>query len=83
AIRYFRDDKPMWQRMMLRGMADDFSWGKPAEQYLALYNSFLPPPKKVGDPCPACAEPEKLPEAEKVPIEELPEEQASPEKRKE
>ena len=71
AVHYWRDDKPMWKRMMLRGMADDFSWTKPAEQYLALYNSILPPPKKAGDPCTLCPQSEKLPEIEEAALEEL------------
>jgi hypothetical protein len=30
--------------MMLRGMAQDFSWGPPARQYMALYQQLLAAP---------------------------------------
>ncbi len=30
-----------WQRLMLRGMAQDFSWDSAAEKYLALYRGML------------------------------------------
>ena len=33
-------DPPAWQRMVLRGMAQDFSWGPPARQYMALYEQL-------------------------------------------
>ena len=42
AIRYWNEDKPMWRRMMLRGMADRFDWAKPAKAYLTLYERMLP-----------------------------------------
>jgi len=43
AVNYWTTDKAMWQRMMLRGMADRFDWQKPAKAYLALYEAMLPP----------------------------------------
>jgi hypothetical protein len=64
-------------------MADDFSWAKPAEQYLALYNSILPPPKKAGDPCTICPQPEKLPAIEEAALEELLKEEIPAEELKE
>ena len=30
-----------WRRLMLRGMAQDFSWDSAAEKYLALYRGML------------------------------------------
>jgi starch synthase len=36
AIDVFRD-KDTWQTLMRNGMAQDFSWAKPAEEYLKLY----------------------------------------------
>jgi hypothetical protein len=43
AVHYWYEDKPLWKRMILRGMHDDFAWGKPAKQYVALYEQLLPP----------------------------------------
>lgn len=73
AARYWNEDKAMWRRMMLRGMADDFGWSKPAEQYLALYESMLPPPRKQDDPCTTCAKPapRKKPQPAPGPVPEL------------
>ena len=31
-----------WQQLMLRGMAQDFSWGGAARQYMALYDAIAP-----------------------------------------
>ena len=33
-------DRPAWRALMARGMAQDFSWGPVADQYLALYRSM-------------------------------------------
>ena len=75
AARYWNEDKAMWRRMMLRGMADDFSWDKPAREYLALYESMLPPPRKEGDPCTSCGKSARAP---KTPPPPAPEEAAVP-----
>jgi starch synthase len=40
AVRAFAD-REAWQRMMLRGMAKDFSWKKSAAAYSALYGRLL------------------------------------------
>ena len=42
AVKYWNEDKQMWQRMMLRGMEERFDWKKPAKAYLALYEKMLP-----------------------------------------
>ena len=36
AIEAYRD-RPRWERLVARGMAEDFSWDRPARQYVALY----------------------------------------------
>ncbi len=41
AVRYYFDDKPMWARMVQRGMAQDFSWQHSAKEYQALYKQLL------------------------------------------
>ena len=43
AVAVFRQGKP-WQALMLRGMAQDFSWAHAADQYMALYRALLPAP---------------------------------------
>jgi len=38
-----RHDQPQqWEAIMRAGMAEDLSWSRPAEQYLALYEGLLP-----------------------------------------
>ena len=32
----------VWRRLMLRGMAQDFSWGEAARKYLAMYEELAP-----------------------------------------
>ncbi len=34
-------NKPQWEAMMKRGMAEDFSWEKPAEEYVKVYQSVI------------------------------------------
>jgi len=36
ALEVYRD-RPAWERLMRRGMATDFSWTKPAQEYVMLY----------------------------------------------
>jgi starch synthase len=37
ATSLFRTDKARWQKLMHNGMRKDFSWDKPGEQFIALY----------------------------------------------
>jgi starch synthase len=37
ATNLFRTDKARWQKLMHNGMHKDFSWNKPGEQFIALY----------------------------------------------
>ncbi|NLI54740.1 MAG: glycogen synthase GlgA [Clostridiales bacterium] len=53
AVKYWSEDKPMWRRMVLRGMAERFDWGKPARAYLALYEKMLPS-QTAENPCRCC-----------------------------
>ncbi len=40
AIGYWFDEPLMWRKLMLSGMHMDFSWKKPAQEYLALYEKI-------------------------------------------
>jgi starch synthase len=40
ALETFRN-KPEWTEMMRRGMEQDFSWDKPASEYLRLYERVI------------------------------------------
>ncbi len=48
AARYWFDDKPMWQRLVSRGMAADFGWTRSAREYKLLYESMTLPPRTVS-----------------------------------
>ena len=37
AVAYYHSDKPLWARLVRRGMACDFSWEQAARQYETLY----------------------------------------------
>lgn len=41
AIQVFRHDATDWQTLMQRGMRGDYSWDKPADQYLGLYEGAV------------------------------------------
>jgi starch synthase len=69
AVHYWYEDKPMWKRMMLRGMHDSFAWEKPAKQYIALYEQLLPLKKQEECKEPAAEvqpKPQEQPAQEKV-----------------
>jgi starch synthase len=40
AVNAYRD-RELWRQLMLRGMAQNFSWGSAAAQYMALYREAL------------------------------------------
>ena len=39
ALTLFRSDKAAWQKLMRNGMAKDYSWTKPAAEYVELYQA--------------------------------------------
>ncbi|MBR0426239.1 MAG: glycogen synthase GlgA [Clostridia bacterium] len=41
AVRYWRNDPEMWNRLVHRAMKEDFSWKASAKKYLALYKNML------------------------------------------
>ncbi len=41
AISLYRDQPKLWQKMMVRGMKQDFSWKQSAKHYLELYEQAL------------------------------------------
>ena len=78
AVKYWNDDKEMWRRMMLRGMAQRFDWGKQSREYAAPYQTLLPIKKDREDPCP-CAQPPEQAAANQPKTEKQAEEQPKPE----
>jgi starch synthase len=40
ALQVYRD-RPTWERLMLRGMAADFSWDRSAREYLNVYQNQI------------------------------------------
>ena len=34
-------DKQQWKQLMLNGMARDYSWGKPAKEYIQMYEEVV------------------------------------------
>ncbi len=46
AIGYYRDRQDVWEMLMLRGMAGDYSWNKSAGEYIALYDKLLAQPEQ-------------------------------------
>jgi starch synthase len=66
AVKYWNEDKAMWRRLMLRGMADRFDWAKPAKAYLALYEKMLPAPVTAEEAPPAQAAAPKKTAAKKT-----------------
>ncbi len=44
AAALYREDKKTWKKLTDNAMAQDFSWARAAEQYLALYEQLCPAP---------------------------------------
>ena len=42
ALNYYRTNKPVWEKLMKRGMLGDYSWDASAQVYVDLYKSILP-----------------------------------------
>jgi starch synthase len=40
-----RAHPPAWRRLVLNGMAEDFSWARSAREYLRLYDELVGPPR--------------------------------------
>ena len=40
AMALYRTDQAAWRKLMLNGMGRDFSWSKPAQEYVALYEEI-------------------------------------------
>ena len=54
AVQYYYDDKPMWRRLVWRGMQEDFGWPVSAGRYIALYKRLSGMPQAaVESPVPA------------------------------
>lgn len=41
AIEMYNSDKEEWEKLVIRAMKCDFSWDKPAQEYVKLYKSLL------------------------------------------
>jgi starch synthase len=41
AVEVYRGDKPLWEKLMRRGMTADFSWDRSARAYLQVYENVL------------------------------------------
>ena len=50
AVNYYRHNKPLWEKLMKRGMEGDYSWTHSAQVYVALYESILPKVPKQEAP---------------------------------
>lgn len=61
AIEYYHD-RPLWERMMKRAMAADFTWDRSAQEYLDMYARILGPERAA-----AHAEEASVPAAEETP----------------
>lgn len=46
AVRYYYEDKPMWESLVRRGMEADFGWAASARTYLSLYGTLTGGPKR-------------------------------------
>ena len=43
AVHYYRNNREVWYKLIVRGMTGDYSWYSSAGKYLALYESLVKP----------------------------------------
>ncbi|MDP6439494.1 MAG: glycogen synthase GlgA [Candidatus Brocadiia bacterium] len=48
ALKLYRDDADAWRALMLRGMAQDWSWGRSAQEYVEVFEEAARAPAKEG-----------------------------------
>ena len=77
AVHYYRHNREVWYKLIVRGMTGDYSWYSSAGKYEALYEKLTRPVLafSLAEPAPAPAE-EKPAEPAPAPAEEKPAEPA-------
>ena len=58
AVNYYRNNREVWYKLMVRGMTADFSWFASASKYVALYEQLTGPAAEAGPQAEAEAAPE-------------------------
>ena len=82
AVHYYRHNREVWYKLIVRGMTGDYSWYSSAGKYEALYEKLTRSVLdfSLAEPAPAPAPAEEKP-AEPAPVEEKPVEPAPAEEK--
>ena len=73
AVHYYKNNKDVWNKLIVRGMSGDYSWTASAGKYMALYEKLVVPFEE-----PAAQE---APAAQEVKAEEVKTEETKPAKK--
>ena len=65
AVHYYKNNREVWYKLIVRGMEGDYSWGNSAGKYLDMYNRLVAP---VTEFTLAAEEPVAEAVAEEVPV---------------
>ena len=78
AVHYYKNNREVWYKLIVRGMTGDYSWYSSANKYMALYEQLAKPVTDFSLAEPAPAEEAAAPEAaaEPAPVEAAPAEAA-------
>ncbi|MBR3796827.1 MAG: glycogen synthase GlgA [Clostridia bacterium] len=93
AVHYYKNNREVWYKLIVRGMTGDYSWYNSADKYLAMYDRLVAqieaaPAEETVNPneAPVVAEAPAIEEAPAAPVEaapavEAPKKKAAPRKK--
>ena len=73
AVHYYKNNREVWYKLIVRGMMGDYSWYSSAGKYLALYEKLMKPATDFTLTEPAAQEtPEQEAPVQETPVQEAP-----------
>ena len=76
AVHYYKNNKEVWNKLIVRGMEGDYSWTNSAGKYMALYEKLVVPFEAKAEEAPAAEEVKEEVKAEapakKAPVKKAP-----------
>jgi len=86
AVHYYKNNREVWYKLIVRGMTGDYSWAASAEKYMEMYDRLAVPateeaPVEVTENPNEAPVVEAAPVIEEAPVVEAPKKKAAPRKK--
>ena len=87
AVHYYKNNREVWYKLIVRGMTGDYSWYASAEKYMAMYERLAVPATEEEAPVEVSENPKEAPAVEaaevieEAPVAEAPKKKAAPRKK--